>query len=46
MAWETKANLRARIDSVERYNNYLQEEVRRQHGKVIMAPMSRPPTTI
>ena len=35
MAWETKANLRARIDSVERYNNYLQEEVRRQHGKVM-----------
>jgi len=35
MSWETKANLRARIDSVERYNSYLQEEIRRQHGKVM-----------
>ena len=34
MIWETKAQLRARIDSVESYNRYLQEEVRRQHGKV------------
>ena len=32
---ETKANLRARIDSVESYNRYLQEEVRRQHGKLM-----------
>lgn len=35
MIRETKANLRNRIDSVERYNSYLQEEVRRQHGKVM-----------
>jgi predicted nuclease with TOPRIM domain len=35
MFWETKAQLRARIDSVESYNRYLQEEVRRQHGKVV-----------
>ena len=35
MLWETKAQLRARIDSVESYNRYLQEEVRRQHGKVV-----------
>ena len=32
MIRETKANLRNRIDSVERYNSYLQDEVRRQHG--------------
>ena len=35
MLWETKAQLRARIDSLESYNRYLQEEVRRQHGKVV-----------
>lgn len=35
MLWETKAQLRARIDSMESYNRYLQEEVRRQHGKVM-----------
>lgn len=35
MIRETKANLRNRIDSVERYNSYLQEEVRRQHSKVM-----------
>ena len=35
MLWETKAQLRARIGSVESYNRYLQEEVRRQHGKVV-----------
>lgn len=35
MLWETKAQLRTRIDSMESYNRYLQEEVRRQHGKVV-----------
>lgn len=33
MLRETKAQLRARIDSVASYNRYLQEEVRRQHGR-------------
>ena len=35
MLWETKTQLRARIDSVESYNRYLQDEVCRQHGKVV-----------
>ena len=35
MLWETKAQLRARIDSVESYNRYLQDEVCRRHGKVV-----------
>lgn len=33
--WESKAQMRARMDSMERYNRYLQGEVRRQHGKVM-----------
>lgn len=33
MAWETKADLRARIEELERYNRFLQEEVRRRHDR-------------
>ena len=35
MDWESKAELRMRIESLESYNRHLQEEVRRQHGKVM-----------
>ena len=31
MAWETKKNLRAKIDRLEGYNRFLRGEVRRQH---------------
>lgn len=35
MSWETKAALRKRIEALERYNRFLQGEVRRRHGKVV-----------